>query len=443
MNSGLMVRGVTARGRDTPVVRGNSWLFTLFIAAFVLASCSSDSGDAAPDDAQSEPSSGIEPSDSMDDEAVVVQADAGGRSDDRIIVGRTNVQASGNRYLPGTRDLANTPASIDLPFVAVWVLPLTDGSLVIVGEDGTAAVIGPDETVTELDPVDPTVRPLAFQDGDAIVLVPASEGVDSDVPDATEVQDGGTRAWFDGATERVPHGALGDTIESTRLVVVQRVVSDPMDDSGDPLVGGERVVVDLEDDPTQPVFEGLSPLLADVDGDGTVDILTTISDSDTGARLVVFNLSGERIAESEPIGQGNRWRHQIAVAPTNPNGGIDEVIEVVTPHIGGALQFRRFGDGGLGLQFQTSAFNSHELGSRNLDGAVVFDADGDGQPEAVVPVQDRTAIAVVDSEPADGGPTLIDLGGATAVSNLALVDTEAGLQFAVALSDGRLLVWRP
>jgi len=188
------------------------------------------------------------------------------------------------------------------------------------------------------------------------------------------------------------------------------------------------------------VFEGLTPLLADVDGDGEVDVLTTISDRDGGARLAVFGANGELIAESEPIGRGNRWRHQIAVAPTGPNGEV-EVIEVQTPHIGGLLQFQRLEGTALSLQFQVGEFRSHVLSSRNLDGAVVFDGDGDGQPEAIVPTQSLDAIAVVDGEPADGGPMLIDLGGATVSSNLALGEIDTGLRFAVALNDGRLLLW--
>lgn len=363
-------------------------------------------------------------------------------SDRPVPIGRTNVSSSGNRYLPGSLDLTTQPQTIASPFPAVWVLPLGNGSLIAVGEDGSAVAIDTDGVATDLSPVDPTVRPLAFRDGDSIVLSPANVGVDSDLPDATEVSSGTTRAWFDGATERVPHGALGDRIESTRLIIERRVVSDPMDDAGDPLIGNERIVVDLADDPTQSVFEGLSPLLADVDGDDTIDVLTTVSDGETGARLVVFDTSGRQIAASEPIGQRNRWRHQIAVAPTGPNGGANEVIEVETPHIGGLLQFRRFNDGDLALQYQTAEFRSHVLGSRNLDGAVVFDADNDGAPEVVVPSQDLSEIGIVDAEPAEDGIPFIDLDGGTVSSNLALGETDDGLMFAVGLSDGRLLVWR-
>ncbi len=354
-------------------------------------------------------------------------------------VGRTNVQASGNRYLPGTLDLSAEPTTLELPFATTWVLPLSDGSLIAVGEDGTSLAVTLDGTTTTLASVDPTVAPLAYERDGEIVLAPATVGVDSDLPDASVVSGDGVTAWYDGATERVPHGALGDTIESTRLVIVRAVIN-PKNAASGSLADEDLIVVDLEDDPTQPVFEGLTPLLADVDGDGEVDVLTTISDGESGARLAVFGINGELIAESEPIGRGNRWRHQIAVAPTGPNGEV-EVIEVQTPHIGGLLQFQRFDGEALALQHQIGEFRSHVLSSRNLDGAVVFDGDGDGQPEAIVPTQGMDAIAVVEPVPTDDGPVLIELGGATVSSNLALGEIETGLRFAVALSDGRLLVW--
>ena len=412
----------------------------------LLGACSSTSEESAENTAPTEePEKNADNAD-RDPTAVSVEGQESTPAPDRVVVGRTNVTASGNRYLAGTLDLTSTPTTIDLPFEAVWVLPIADGSLIVVDESGAALAVSPDGSSSAIGSVDASVAPLAVEQGTeegiAIVLVPNTSGVDSDLPDASTVEADGVMAWYDGATDRVPHGALGDTTESTRLVIQRRQVGDPMDDAGDEIVASDRIVVDLEADPSSPVFEGLSPLLGDVDGDDVVDILTTISDTDTGARLAVFNINGELVAESDPIGQGNRWRHQIAVAPTNPNGGgVNEVIEVETPHIGGLLQFRAFGDGDLPVQFQTGTFQSHVLGSRNLDGAVVFDADGDRSPEVVVPTQGRDALAIVDSEPTDDGPLLIDLAGATVSSNLALGETEDSLRFAVALSDGRLLVW--
>lgn len=63
------------------------------------------------------------------------------------------------------------------------------------------------------------------------------------------------------------------------------------------------------------VLEGLSPIWVDLDGDGRREIIVTISDARLGARLVVFDEQGNRIASGPAIGQSHRWRHQLAVAP--------------------------------------------------------------------------------------------------------------------------------
>lgn len=407
--------------------------------ALLAAACSSTADPSAT--VLDGPGPGSSSADQSEAGADSAEFDDAAVASDASVVGRTNVTSGGNRYLPGSLDLADLPEVIQLDSPAIWILPLDDGSLVTVAADGSASQRNSDGEVVDLDRVDPSVRPLAYRDGDTVTLAPANADVASDLPDATEVGEDGVRAWFDGATDRVPHGALGDTTESTRLVIARRVVSDPMDDAGDPLVSEAMTVVDLEDEPNQPVFEGLSPLLADVDGDGVTDVVTTISDRQVGARLAVFDQAGQPVAESQPIGQGNRWRHQIAVAPTGPDGQL-EVIEVQTPHLSGDLQFQRFDGGTLMLQHTLSGFRSHVLGSRNLDGAVVFDADGDGDPEVVVPALDLTTLAVVEPGPGGNRVLSIDLAGSTVSSNLALANTDAGLVFAVGAADGTIRVWR-
>lgn len=360
------------------------------------------------------------------------------------VVGRTNITPAGNRYLPGTVDLTAPPRTVQLPFPAAWVVPLDDGRWAVVSAEGQAAIVEVDDSTTAIDGVDPSGRPLAIADGGEIRLESAAAYVDSDLPDATGVEsDSGTTAWFTGATDRLAHGALGDTIEATQLVIVRP--SDDTADGGSVPADARRVVVDLTDDPSGAVFEGLSPLIADVDGDGTDDVVATISDGDVGARLVVFDLDGELLAESDPIGSRNRWRHQIAVAPTGPNGST-EIVEVQTPHIGGLLQFHARDGDELALQYQIGTYRSHVLASRNLDGAAVFDADGDGDLDVVIPTQDRDELALVPVIADDAGPDQrIDLGGRTVSSNLALAPAQTGppgtLRFAIGVDDGRLLVW--
>ena len=114
-----------------------------------------------------------------------------------VIVGRTNVQSSGNRYLSGSLDLTVAPEIVELPDAAMWLIPIDDGSLAAVMSDGSASHLGPDGELTALADVDPLVRPLALLDGGSIVLVPANSGVASDLPDATEVSDDDVRACTD------------------------------------------------------------------------------------------------------------------------------------------------------------------------------------------------------------------------------------------------------
>jgi len=83
------------------------------------------------------------------------------------------------------------------------------------------------------------------------------------------------------------------------------------------------------------------------------------------------------------VGRGNRWRHQIAVAPFGPNGEL-ELAEVLTPHIGGIAGFYRMDGDSLNLVAQQDSVTSHSVVSRNFDMGLAGDLDGDGQPEQVV-----------------------------------------------------------
>ena len=61
-----------------------------------------------------------------------------------------------------------------------------------------------------------------------------------------------------------------------------------------------------------------------------------LSNSRTGARLIVFNDTGEPTAFGPAVGTGSRWRYQLAVAPFGQSGEV-EIVDVLTPHIGSAV----------------------------------------------------------------------------------------------------------
>ncbi len=251
------------------------------------------------------------------------------------------------------------------------------------------------------------------------------------VPDGSTVLGGNSLLYsYSNPTERYPHGALGDPVEWSGLV------AGPVD------YVREVDRIRLADD---EVFEGLFPLVADLDGDGRDEIVTTVSGQDTGARLVVFRYDDDglrRIASSAPIGSRNRWLHQIAVAPFGPEGEI-EIAVVRTPHIGGIAQFYRLeGDRFDLVASAAGGYMSHVNGSRNLDQAVSGDFDGDGMIELLVPSRDQQSLIALRRI----GDTVeevweLELGSRLATNLVAAESIDGVLILAAVTEDNELLIW--
>jgi len=56
--------------------------------------------------------------------------------------------------------------------------------------------------------------------------------------------------------------------------------------------------------------------------------------------MVVCSESAEHVAAGPAVGRGNRWRHEISVAPFGPNGELG-LAEVIILQIGGIAEFYR------------------------------------------------------------------------------------------------------
>jgi len=187
----------------------------------------------------------------------------------------------------------------------------------------------------------------------------------------------GRYAVFARRTDRYRHGALGDTTEPSSLAIVD---------------AAERSVVTEHRLDPPLVFEGLQPLVADLDGDGRPEIVTTVADSAGGARIAVFGPDGSRLATGPVYGSG--WRHQLAVARLGPDGG-PALAVVRKPHVERVLEIYRLDGGSLSVVGTLDGFASHTYGSRVLDGAVAGDLDGDGRAELLVPTTARDTLAAV------------------------------------------------
>ncbi len=259
------------------------------------------------------------------------------------------------------------------------------------------------------------------------------------LPDARVVlsPDGLRAALYVDATARYDHNVLGDGIEAGGIAVLR------LDDL--------RVTARITLDPdTGAVFEGIAPVWADVDGDGSLDLIATRSDYQGGAQIVAYNADGgQRIAQSDPIGRGYRWRHQLAYGPFAVDGSMN-LIAVRTPHIGGIVEvFQYDGGGRLLVVAEAPGYTSHIIGTRNLDMAAAADFNADGLPELVVPTQDRLSLTALQRRPGrDLGiawtlPVDPDDGGRV-VTNLAVIPLVGGrLALALGLDTGQIVVWVP
>lgn len=187
-------------------------------------------------------------------------------------------------------------------------------------------------------------------------------------------------AWFADPTRRYDHGVLGDAIEAASLVA--------MDETK------KRHKLALGPD---SVFEDRKPRLGDLDGDGQDEIIVVRSYLDRGAALSIVKLTGHGIevkGETPPIGRAHRWLNPAGIADFDGDGRA-EVAIVVTPHIGGILQFWEFRKGRMKRERQLRGFSNHAIGSRVQEMSAVADFDGDGVPDLALPAQDRRSIRII------------------------------------------------
>jgi hypothetical protein len=384
-------------------------------------------------------------------------------------------RADGNRISAGRGGLPSEPRRIELPgrpewvigveSGAAWLVALNDGQVIRVSADGefvenvAQRAAGQPPYVTSeglLGAVEADASPLGYavnyegiayyvRDTDGRI-VRADDGrvwqKDAEaLADARlSISEGGLLAVYVQPTDRYPHGVFGDETEAGALQVYD-------------LRGGRFELSGQVILPPEHVFEGLAPLWGDLDDDGVPELITTVSDSFAGARIVVYALRPgtgapglfnlDVLAEGQAIGQGNRWRHQIAVGAFGPQGQT-ELVVVRTPHIGGIVEFHRLEDGRLNILATLSGYTSHEYRSRNLEMAQAGDFDGDGRVELAVPTQDRAFLAGIihDGETGAGREVWRVALNGHAVSNLAsLTRSDGTLTVALGLEENVLLVW--
>lgn len=187
-------------------------------------------------------------------------------------------------------------------------------------------------------------------------------------------------AWYAGRTDRYGHGILGDSLEGSILRVATN--------------SGRYLKLTL---PDTEVFEDRYPRLADLDGDGTVEIVTIRASVTQGAAVTVYGVVDDKIvmrATTGFIGRANRWLNIAGIAAFRGGTG-KEIAYVQTPHIGGTLFIYAYANGKLVKVGERAGFSNHLIGSTEMRLSAIADVDGDGAPDLAVPSADRRQLRIV------------------------------------------------
>ena len=224
-------------------------------------------------------------------------------------------------------------------------------------------------------------------------------------------------------TTRYDHGVVGDELEASAITLLEI----------EPKIRVIQTIAIHEPD----VIEGISAIWADINNDGNRDIIVTLSNNQTGARITVFNEDGDLLAESDPIGLGYRWRHQLAVARFDANQP-PLLASIRTPHIGGIVEFFQYNNGRLEIVKEIKGFSTHSIGSRNLDSAIAADFNNDGIVEVLAPDQPHTRLGVISI---NGVLTTIPLNDVL-TTNLSGTEVDRKLYIGAGTQDN-LRIWVP
>lgn len=225
-------------------------------------------------------------------------------------------------------------------------------------------------------------------------------------------------AFYDEPTERYGHGIMGDAIEAGRLSIITHA--------------GQRHDLDL---PQSEVFEDRYPRLADLDGDGLVEVITIRSSVHEGAAVTIYGLESGHLRQKATtpfIGRSNRWLNIAGIAPFVNGEGL-QIAYVTTPHIGGTLALVSYQQGVLRHLGDAYGFSNHAIGSRELRLSAIGTANG--RPILALPSADRRHLRIMSF----GQPKPQDIASVPLPARIdkAIAATASG--FVVGLRDGQEL----
>lgn len=281
-----------------------------------------------------------------------------GRVVGRSAAGGLWVMESGRAQVFAVPGLAPHAGLLVLAFGIIAIVADSAGAhrVVRLDPEGGAWV----ESARFADPVLPDARPLQFDPAGA-------------TPGPHADDNGHVLVFGAPSDSRYRHGVLGDSVEPTALLLLERHGLTTL------------ARVDL---PPPHVFEDIAP--RPIAWRGARGLLTVRS-GPLGAQLCVVAPAAaasrfELAAIAEPIGTVNRW--------LSPSTDGHRLLAVNTPHIGGVLHRHEPKDDRLPGRVIARGFSNHSIGQRELDVSAWVGS------RWVAPAQDRQRLLVVDVDAA-------------------------------------------
>lgn len=198
------------------------------------------------------------------------------------------------------------------------------------------------------------------------------------------------RAWFGPADRVHGHDALGSGSYPGRLHAAIRLHDRQ-----------ELATLEL---PDEAAFEDGLVRLVDLDADHAPELLLVRASRDGGAAMSVFGVESRagaplllELARSPSVGTG-RWLNPVGAADFDGDGR-QEVVAVLTPHIGGVLTLYRYEPPHLTVVAQERNVSNHEYGRPEQQLAAVVTRNG--RPAVAIPDQSRRRLRFL--EPTPGG----------------------------------------
>ncbi|MCH4890878.1 hypothetical protein EZV73_25080 [Acidaminobacter sp. JC074] len=183
-------------------------------------------------------------------------------------------------------------------------------------------------------------------------------------------------------TVQYKHGILGDDIEARSVTIIE--------------LSDHPEVISKFSVPADWVSESILPIWHDWDEDGQREVLLTLSNDKSGAKLSLYDEEGNVLAESDPIGLGYRWRHALDIAEFGDDGQ-KLLVEVQTPHIGGIVNFYSWhkDNGVLKKEATLSGYSTHDIGSRDMGMFTLIKDEQNEQVLLILPNQSKTELAAL------------------------------------------------